>query len=72
MKIVKVINALLYFIAVVMAFLSLLLKEPVIQKIYWVFFGCASILLLVTSIIESIRIYRRKQTERDGSVSEHQ
>lgn len=64
MKIVKAINALLYFIAIVMALFSLFLDVPVIQRIYWFFFGWASILLLATSIVELI--LRRKRQSGGG------
>ncbi len=58
LKFAKLVNAVLYLCAAVLAIVSIWLESSLVNDIYWCFFGIASMLLLSTSIIQLIQ--RRK------------
>ena len=64
MKIIKLFNAFLYFVSVVMALFSFFFESIIIQRIYWFFFGSASVLLFIVSIAELL-IHKRKRKKVD-------
>lgn len=65
MKLLKIINVLLYFIALLMLLLSCFCDAPIFHNLYLGFLGAASLILLFTSVADIIKLRKTKGTSKN-------
>lgn len=62
MKILRFINAILYLLAIIFGILDLTLHKEIFKNCWTSFFGIASVLLLIISIIQARQLHNKKTT----------